>query len=76
MVIGNVLAFLLALLQSQFHLVRLDPATYYVDAVPLAYDPVWLIGINLATLLITLLTLVLPAFIVSVVQPAKTIRFD
>ncbi len=76
MVIGNVFAFLLALLQSQFHLVRLDPATYYVDAVPLAYDPVWLIGINLATLLITLLTLVLPAFIVSVVQPAKTIRFD
>ena len=76
MVIGNVLAFLLALLQSQFHLVHLDPATYYVDAVPLAYDPVWLIGINLATLLITLLTLVLPAFIVSVVQPAKTIRFD
>ncbi|MDD6775323.1 MAG: ABC transporter permease [Bacteroidales bacterium] len=76
MVIGNVFAFLLALLQSQFHLVRLDPATYYVDAVPLAYDPAWLIGINLATLLITLLTLVLPAFIVSVVQPAKTIRFD
>ena len=76
MVIGNVFAFLLALLQSQFHLVRLDPATYYVDAVPLAYDPVWLIGIKLATLLITLLTLVLPAFIVSVVQPAKTIRFD
>ena len=76
MVIGNVFAFLLALLQSQFHLVRLDPATYYVDAVPLAYDPVGLIGINLATLLITLLTLVLPAFIVSVVQPAKTIRFD
>lgn len=76
MVIGNVFAFLLALLQSQFHLVRLDPATYYVDAVPLAYDPVWLIGINLATLLITLLTLILPAFIVSVVQPAKTIRFD
>ena len=76
MVIGNVLAFLLVLLQSQFYLVRLDPATYYVDAVPLAYDPVWLIGINLATLLITLLTLVLPAFIVSVVQPAKTIRFD
>ena len=76
MVIGNVFAFLLALLQSQFHLVRLDPATYYVDAVPLAYDPVWLSGINLATLLITLLTLVLPAFIVSVVQPAKTIRFD
>ena len=76
MVIGNVFAFLLALLQSQFHLVHLDPATYYVDAVPLAYDPVWLIGINLATLLITLLTLVLPAFIVSVVQPAKTIRFD
>ncbi|MDD6500416.1 MAG: ABC transporter permease [Bacteroidales bacterium] len=76
MVIGNVFAFLLALLQSQFHLVRLDPATYYVDAVPLAYEPAWLIGINLATLLITLLTLVLPAFIVSVVQPAKTIRFD
>ena len=76
MVIGDVFAFLLALLQSQFHLVRLDPATYYVDAVPLAYDPVWLIGINLATLFITLLTLVLPAFIVSVVQPAKTIRFD
>ena len=76
MVIGNVFAFLLALLQSQFHLVRLDPATYYVDAVPLAYDPVWLIGINLATLLTPLLTLVLPAFIVSVVQPAKTIRFD
>ena len=76
MVIGNELAFLMALLQSQFHLVRLDPATYYVDAVPLAYDPVWLIGINLATLLITLLTLVRPAVIVSVVHPAQAMRCD
>jgi len=76
MLIGNVLCFVLIFLQKKFGLVRLDPETYYVDAVPIAFDFWWWLAINVGTLLLTMLALLAPSGIIARIQPAKAIRFD
>ena len=76
MLMGNVLGILLCTLQSVFHLVPLDPVSYYVSYVPIAWawGP-WLV-LNAGTLGLILLILLLPASIVSNISPAKVMHFE
>ena len=76
MIIGNVLGLGLAWLQKQFGIVSLDPQSYYVDKVPVLFNWWWFIGLNLGTLVITLIVLIIPSLAISRIQPAKSIRFD
>lgn len=73
---GNVLGIGLSWLQWQFGLVHLDPATYYVDTVPIQFSWGWIIVLNVATLLITLLVLIIPSHLVSRIHPAQVMRFE
>ncbi len=76
LVIGNAIAFLLIALQYWFHIIHLDPETYYVDAVPVEIHLGWILVVNLFALVITILSLVIPSFLISRIQPAKAIQFD
>lgn len=73
---GNVLGLALVLLQKYFGLVSLNPEVYYVSEAPVELNVWWIIGLNVATLLVTLLAMILPSFLVSRIQPAKAIQFD
>lgn len=73
---GNVVALLFCVLQYYFKLIKLDPATYYVDAVPVELNVgVWLL-LNLGTLIVSVLMLVGPSYLVSRIHPARSIRFE
>lgn len=73
---GNVVALLFCVLQYYFKLIKLDPATYYVDAVPVELNVgVWLL-LNLGTLVVSVLMLVGPSYLVSRIHPARSIRFE
>ena len=73
---GNVVALLFCVLQYYFKIIKLDPATYYVDAVPVELNVgVWLL-LNLGTLVVSVLMLVGPSYLVSRIHPAKSIRFE
>lgn len=76
LLIGDAIGLALLAAQDKLHLVRLNPAVYYVDAVPVEFDAAWIVGLNVAALVVTLLALTLPSCLVSRVQPAKAIRFD
>ncbi len=76
LVIGNILGIGLALLQKYGAVVHLDPATYYVDAVPIQFSWPLIIVLNIATLLLTTLVLTIPSHLVSRIQPARVMRFD
>jgi len=73
---GNVLGIGLALLQQQTGLFRLDPATYYVDAVPIEVPWLLILLVNAGTLCITLFILILPSYLVSRIHPARVMRFE
>ncbi len=73
---GNIVALALCFLQSHFHLVRLDPANYYVDSVPVEFDLRIYLLLNVCTLLISVLMLVGPSHLVTRIHPAQAIRFE
>ena len=76
MLFGNILSLLILWAQDRFGLVHLNPETYYVDTVPVSLEWWPIVLVNVATLLLTVATLVIPGFLISRIQPARAIRFD
>ena len=76
LIFGNVFGLGLVLLQQWFGLVKLDPVSYYVSEAPVLIHFSWILTLNVATLLITVMALVVPSYVISRIQPAKTIQFD
>lgn len=74
--IGNLLAFALIVLQMTTGVVKLDAETYYVKTVPLEIDWLFILAINVGTLLISFMALIIPSYLVSRIHPAKSIRFE
>ena len=75
-VLGNILAFALILLQKQFGFVTLDPEVYYVEAVPVLVNWLWVAAIDVGAFIISALAMIVPSFVVSNITPAKSIRFE
>lgn len=76
LVIGNVLALGIIFAQRHWHLIHLDPANYYLDTVPVDINWLYILILNIGTLILTTLALVGPSFMISRIQPAKAIRFE
>ncbi len=76
MVWGNILGLAACLVQYYFHVVKLDPASYYVDHVAINLSWGLFLLVNIGTILTTLLMLVGPSFLISRISPEKTIRFE
>lgn len=76
LLIGDVLAIGLILVQQHFGLVHLDPSSYYVDTVPVELNWLPLVLLNVATLALTTLALLAPSYLIGRIQPAKAIRFE
>ena len=73
---GDVIGIGLGLFQQKFEFLKLNKANYYIDHVPVLFEIDTLLMINLGSILISLLMLVIPSFIVSRIEPVKTIRFN
>lgn len=76
LLIGNALGIGLVLLQRFTGLIKLDPATYYVSTVPVELNIPLIILLNIATLLISLFILIAPSYLISHIQPAKSMRYE
>ena len=73
---GNILALTLSLVQRHYKVIKLNPANYFTDAVPIHFDLALWLGINVGTLLVILLMVIVPASLVSRIHPAESMRID
>lgn len=74
---GNIIGLGIGILQSTFHLIPLDPATYYVSYIPMVINPLTLLWVNVLVFSVCLLSLLLPAYLISKrISPVDAIRFD
>lgn len=73
---GNVLGLGLCALQYFFHIIPLDPAVYYVSSVPVEFNFLFIILLNLGVAIASFLMMLLPSGLVSRIVPVKSIRFD
>ena len=75
-VIGNILGLGLAYLQDRFRFIKLDETDYYLDYAPVMVLPWHLLIVNIGALLVIGLCLIAPSFLVSKINPVKTIHFQ
>lgn len=73
---GNVIGLSLAFLQQRFHLISLNPEVYYLSAVPIDFNWLFLILLNVGALLASMFMLLGPSYMISKIRPAESIRFE
>jgi lipoprotein-releasing system permease protein len=72
---GNLIGLTLLFLQHQIGFITLDPENYYVSEVPVHLDIISIVLLNVGTLILCFLMLILPSFVITKIQPSKSIRF-
>ena len=76
LLIGNALGIGIVVLQHFTGFARLDPSTYYVDTVPVEINWLFIVALNIATMLIAMFVLIAPSFLISHIHPARSMRYE
>ena len=73
---GNIIGIGLILIQQYFGLIKLNPENYYVNEAPVYLSALYIIYLNIGTILICLLVLLIPSYIITKISPIKSIKFQ
>ena len=73
---GNVISLTFCFIQREFQLISLDPSMYFIAAVPIHLNLLFILLLNIGTLIVSLLMLIGPSFLVAKITPAKSIKFE
>ncbi len=73
---GNFFGILLALLQMHFNIFPLDPQVYYLNAVPIEINWLYLLLLNVFTIAICILVLIVPSYFITRIRPTESIKFS
>lgn len=76
LVLGNLIGLGIIVLQHYTGLIKLDAATYYVSTVPVELDMTVIAVLNAATLLISIFVLIAPSYLISRINPAKSMHYE
>ena len=76
LLLGDVIGIGIVILQQQFGIVHLDPASYYVETAPVELNIPVIFALNIATLLISVFVLIAPSFLISHIHPARSMRYE
>ncbi|HUM46241.1 MAG TPA: ABC transporter permease [Chitinophagales bacterium] len=75
LLLGNIFGIGICLVQKYFEIIKLPEESYYVSVAPVLMEPLYILSINAGTLIICLVTLIVPSYLVSRITPVKAIRF-
>lgn len=73
---GNFIGISILLIQDNFGIVKLNPESYYVTQAPVDINLVYILLLNLLTIVVCSLVLLIPSYIITKISPIKAIRFD
>lgn len=73
---GNFAGILIALLQMKFTIFPLDPQVYYLNAVPIEINWMYLLLLNVFTIVICVLVLIIPSYFITKIKPTESIKFS
>lgn len=76
LLIGDMLGLGLLIVQQNFHVMKLDPSAYYLDAVPVEISLSNILIVNFGAILISLILMLIPASIIARISPSKTMRYE
>ena len=73
---GNIVGLGLCAIQKLTHVIPLDPSNYYLDCVPIEFNWVFIIAVNVAMFVLSVLVLIVPSHLISRIYPTKAMRFE
>ncbi len=73
---GNILILGFLYCQDKWHFMRLDPEAYYIDFVPVEFNAISILVLNIATVFIIYICLILPSYFAAKISPAETMRYE
>ena len=76
MLVGNALGLVFCIVQQTTHLLKLDPANYFVSYVPVHINLPWIIGADLVAFVAIMLLLLIPTLFIARVDPAVSVRAE
>ncbi|MEO9569589.1 MAG: FtsX-like permease family protein [Polaribacter sp.] len=72
---GNIIGLSIIFIQHYFKIITLDPATYYVTTMPVHISFTYILLLNIGTLIMCFLMLIIPSYIITKINPSKSIKF-
>lgn len=76
MLIGNAVGLALCLVQKMTGVISLDASVYYLDAVPIEFNALYIVGINVGVVLLSAIVIFGSSFLMSIGKPSATMRFE
>lgn len=76
LIIGNIIAIGFYFLQVSTGFISLNPETYFVNSVPLQFDVYGYLFVNVLTIVVGLVSYLLPVILVNKINPAKAIKIE
>lgn len=73
--IGNILAYLLMILQLKLNIITLPSSVYFMSTVPISLSLFTFLLVSIITLLLCLAASFIPSYIASKIQPTSMLRF-
>ncbi len=75
LVIANVFAATFCWVQASYQLIPLDPENYYMSAVPIAWDSLTWVFVNLGTVILVSLMIYIPTKLIQKIDPKDAINY-
>jgi len=76
LIFGNILGLGIAAIQYFTHVIKLDEANYYLTYAPILFNWTSIILLNVLCFVIILIFLIIPTYLVTRIDPIKTLRFE
>ena len=73
---GNVIGLLICFIQYQFKIIPLDPVSYYTNTVPITFNWLYIILLNVGTLITSILILIGPSYLITKISPPAIMRYE
>lgn len=73
---GNLIGLTICFIQYQFTVIKLDQSSYFLNHVPINFSIASILLLNIGTLICIIGMLILPSFIITRINPVKTIRYN
>jgi len=73
---GNIIGILLCLVQKYFGIFKLPVESYYVSSVPISINIIYLLLVDIISIIVIYVALVLPSYVITKIKPAQVVKYE
>lgn len=73
---GNLIGVAILFVQHYFGVIKLNPENYYVNQAPVYFNLIYILLLNIITVVVCFFVLLLPSYIITRISPVRAIRYE